>query len=82
MEKPNEGVYKFAGKNVQRLFVLVMNEWQVGEKDVRMVCPSRFANGVYKIPKISSVSVNRVGSPDICIQTNINGFVPADKVKV
>jgi len=70
---------------VQRLFVFVMNEWQLGEKDVRIVAPSKFYNGIYKVPKLSIAQINRLGSTgtsEAFFQTNINGFVTPEKIKV
>jgi len=86
--KPNEGIYKFVGKNVQKLFVFVMNEWQLGEKDVKIIAPTRFLNAMYKIPKITSIPITRNKAksaenllPENCIQTNFAGFIAPDKLK-
>lgn len=81
MEKPNEGIYRFEGKNVQRLFAFVVNEWRAGEKDARIVAPENFVNAAYKLPAISVVSISKVADhTDSLVQTSVNGFVLADKL--
>jgi len=58
-----------------------MNEWQIWDKEVKIISPEKFMNGAYKTPKISIHSLNSLGST-ARMQTTIQGYIMFNKIRV
>jgi hypothetical protein len=73
------------GKSLHRFYIFVLNEWQILDKDVKLIAPYQFLNGAFKLPKCITRNISRVnnkGDSETMIQTLMEGYIMPHHIKV